>query len=121
MLWLYLHTILPIWLLPTSMTLLLVLLGLLLRKKALCWAGLVVLWLASTALIGNTAMRAAEDWQVRGPIEALPSSQASVERGSAWVLWYDCEYEYGTCLKTMYNEIGKGYKESSRSQKRLRH
>jgi len=37
-----------------------------------------VLWLASTALVGDTAMRAAEGWQVRVPIAALPSSQAIV-------------------------------------------
>jgi len=72
------HNILPVVLLPTGMTLLLVLLGLLLRTKALCWAGLVVLWLASTSLVGNTAMRAAEGWQVRVPVETLPSSQAIV-------------------------------------------
>ena len=37
-----------------------------------------MLWLASPALVGDTAMRAAEGWQVRVPIEALPSSQAIV-------------------------------------------
>ena len=78
MLMLYLHHILPIVLLPTGMTLLLVLLGLLPRTKVLCWAGLGVLWLASTALVGDTAMRAAEGWQVRMPMAALPSSQAIV-------------------------------------------
>jgi uncharacterized SAM-binding protein YcdF (DUF218 family) len=78
MLMLYLHKILPVFLLPTGMTLLVVSLGLLLRKKVLCWAGLVVLWLASTALVGDMAMRAAEGWQVRVPIAALPSSQAIV-------------------------------------------
>ncbi len=75
---LYLHTILPVLLLPTGMTFLLVLLGLVLRTKALCWAGLGVLWLASTSLVGDTAMRAAEGWQVRVPVAALPSSQAIV-------------------------------------------
>jgi len=55
LLMLSLHNILPVLLLPTGMTLLLVLLGLLLRTKVLCWAGLVVLWLASTALVGDMA------------------------------------------------------------------
>jgi len=73
-----LHNILPVLLLPTGLTFLVVVLGLLLRTKALCWVGLVVLWLASTSLVGNTAMRAAEGWQVRVPIAALPSSQAIV-------------------------------------------
>ena len=75
---LYLHRILPVLLLPTGITLLLVSLGLLLRKKVLCWAGLGVLWLASTHLVGDMAMRAAEGWQVRVPMAALPSSQAIV-------------------------------------------
>ena len=78
MLWLSLHTILPVVLLPTGMTLLLVLLGLLRRTKARGWAGLVVRWLASTSLVGDTTMRAAEGWPVRVPMAALPSSQAMV-------------------------------------------
>ena len=41
-----LHHILPVVLLPTGLTLLLVVLGLLLGLQALCWAGLGVLWLA---------------------------------------------------------------------------
>lgn len=65
-------------LLPTGMTLLWGLLGLLRRSRALCWAGLAVRWLASPALVGGMARRAAEGWQRRGPMDALASSQAIV-------------------------------------------
>jgi hypothetical protein len=61
------------------MTILLVSLGLILRKKALCWVGLVVLRLASTALVGDTAVRAAEGWQVRVPNEASPQQAAGYQ------------------------------------------
>ena len=48
---LYLHKILPVFLLPVGMTLLLVLAGLWLRRRALIWTGVAVLWLGSTPLL----------------------------------------------------------------------
>ena len=61
----YLHKILPVFLLPTGLTLELVLAGLLLRRKALIWAGVLVLWVGSTPLVSNLAMRAVEGWAMR--------------------------------------------------------
>ena len=55
----YLHKLLPALFLPIGLTTLLVVSGLLLRRRWLCWLGLAVLWLASTPLVGNAAMRTA--------------------------------------------------------------
>jgi uncharacterized SAM-binding protein YcdF (DUF218 family) len=74
----YLHKILPVFLLPTGITLLLVITGLVLRKRALCWIGIAVLWLASMPIVADAVMGAAEGWQVRQPISAAPASEAIV-------------------------------------------
>jgi len=74
----YLHQALPVFLLPTGVTLVLVVAGLMLRRRVPCWIGICILWLASTPLVGEMAMRAAEGWQVRQPISAAPESQAIV-------------------------------------------
>jgi uncharacterized SAM-binding protein YcdF (DUF218 family) len=74
----YLHKILPFFLLPTGVTLLLVVAGLLLRRRGLCWAGIAVLWLSTTPVVGNFLMRATEGGQIRQPIAAAPKAQAIV-------------------------------------------
>lgn len=74
----YFHKILPLFLLPAGLTLLLVLAGLLLRRKALIWAGVAVLWLGSTPLVSNFAMRAAEGWAVRDMAVNAPEADAIV-------------------------------------------
>lgn len=61
----YLHKILPMVLLPIGLTAILVVAGLLLQKRALIWIGLGLLLLASTPLVADNAMRAAEGWQTR--------------------------------------------------------
>ena len=63
---------------PTGITLLLVAAGLLFRRRALCWTGLVVLWLASTPLVSDEIMRAAEAWQTRRPLSTVPTAHAIV-------------------------------------------
>jgi uncharacterized SAM-binding protein YcdF (DUF218 family) len=62
----YLHKILPLFVLPVGITLLLVLTGLRLRRRALIWSGVAVLWLSSTPLISGLAVRTAEGWAERG-------------------------------------------------------
>ncbi len=62
---LYLHRLLPIFVLPVSITLMLILAGLLFRRRALIWAGLILLWICSTPLLGDLALRAAEGWAER--------------------------------------------------------
>ena len=74
----YVHKILPLFFLPTFLTLLLVVLGLALRRRFLCWAGVAILWLSSTPLASDALTRAAEGWRLRRPASSAPSAQAIV-------------------------------------------
>lgn len=100
----YLHKIIPLFLLPTGITVLLVLSGLILRRKALCWAGVILLWVSSTALVSKQFMRAAEGWQVRTPVSAMPVADAIVVLSAGRVQppgasdvseWTDADRFYG--------------------------
>ena len=69
----YLYKILPVFVLPVGITLLLVLAGLRLRRRALIWSGMAVLWLSSTPFISGLAVRTAE-----APVlHAMPSPRGS--------------------------------------------
>lgn len=74
----YVRTILPIFFLPLGLTLLLVLAGLLLRRRALIWAALAVLWLASTPIISALGFRAVEGWAERRLSTDVPLADAIV-------------------------------------------
>lgn len=74
----YLHKILPIIFLPSGITLLLVLAGLLLRRRSLIWLGLVVLWLSSTPAISNFMVRSVEGWTERSRAIDAPDADAIV-------------------------------------------
>jgi uncharacterized SAM-binding protein YcdF (DUF218 family) len=74
----YLHKIIPVFLMPTAISLLFVALGLILRRRALCWAGVLLLWLASAGLVSKAMMRAAEDWETRKAVSTMPAAQAIV-------------------------------------------
>jgi uncharacterized SAM-binding protein YcdF (DUF218 family) len=74
----YLHKILPIFLLPVSVTLLLVLAGLLFRRRALIWTAVVILWLSSTPLVSAFLVRAAEGWAERTPVTDASEADAIV-------------------------------------------
>jgi len=75
---LYLAKILPVFLLPAGASILLLLASLAFRKRALAIAGLLILWLSSTSVVGNAAMRAAEGWQTRIPVSSVPEARAIV-------------------------------------------
>jgi uncharacterized SAM-binding protein YcdF (DUF218 family) len=75
---LYLAKILPIFVLPTGVIILLLVLSLVLRRRALTMAALAVLWLSSTPLVSDALMRAAEGWQVRQPVASAPAADAIV-------------------------------------------
>ena len=75
---LYLAKILPIFVLPAGVIILLLVLSLALRRRALAVAALAVLWLSSTSLVGDALMRAAEGWQVRQPVASAPKAGAIV-------------------------------------------
>lgn len=100
----YLREIFPMFVMPTGITILLVVIGLVLRRRALCWMGIIVLWLASTSLVGHAIMRAAEGWQVRQPPSAMSVGQAIVVLSEGRVQppgdptvseWIDADRFYG--------------------------
>ncbi len=74
----YLDKILPVFFLPVGVAILLGLASLLFRKRALGVAAVLVLWLSSTPLVGDMAIRAAEGWQHRIPVQLVPQARAIV-------------------------------------------
>lgn len=73
-----LQVILSVFVLPTGLAIVLVAAGLVWRRRLLCWAGIAMLWIASTPLLGNAIVRAAEDWQVRQSAASMPVCDAIV-------------------------------------------
>ncbi len=74
----WLSKVLPAFVLPIGLTLLLVLAGLWTRRRALIWAGLAVLWLSSTPLLSNGLIRAVEGHAVRIQATDAPRADAIV-------------------------------------------
>lgn len=100
----YLHKILPVLLLPVGMTLLLVVAGLLLRRRGFIWLGLTVLWLSSTPLLSDFLVRAAEGWAERRQAVDVPHADAIVVLSGGRVIapgiaavseWGDANRFYG--------------------------
>lgn len=100
----YFHKILPFFLLPLGITLLLVFAGLMLRCRAFIWVGLAVLCLSSTPLVSHFMARSVEGWTERS--EAILASRADaivvlsggrdVAPGAAEVSeWSDADRFYG--------------------------
>lgn len=82
----YLHKILPFFLLPMGLTLLLVLSGMVLRRRVLCWLGIIVFWLAGMPFVANFAMRTVEGWQIRQPVAIFAEADAIVVLSGGRVL-----------------------------------
>jgi len=74
----YLNKILPAICLPIGLTMVLVGAGLILRKKVLCWTGLVVLLLLSTGFVSGKLMRWVEGVEVRSVIQDVKTADAIV-------------------------------------------
>ena len=74
----YLHKILPLFVLPIGITLFLVLAGLRFQRRGLIWGGVAVLWFSSMPAVGRLAVRTAEGWEVRGLPSDAPKADAIV-------------------------------------------
>lgn len=74
----YVAKILPALLLPVGVVIILLAAGLIFRRRGLLLSGLVVLWSASTPLVGDLTMRAAEGWQVPVDVASVPAADAIV-------------------------------------------
>jgi len=74
----YLHKILPVLALPTGLLLLLLLAGLLLRRRGLIWTALVLFWVCSTPLASDFLARALENGAERVAATSMPTADAIV-------------------------------------------
>ncbi len=74
----YLHKILPLFLLPTGLTLLLIGLGLALKRKKFIAAGLITLWGASTPILSDALMTWVESPYVRVAVHQVAPADAIV-------------------------------------------
>ena len=100
----YFLKILPVFLLPLGITLLLVLAGLLLRRRAIIWIGLAVLCLSSTPVVSHFMARSVEGWTERSQAIDAPRADAIVVLSSGRVVapgaaavseWGDANRFYG--------------------------
>ena len=74
----YLNKILPVICLPIGLTVVLVGVGLILRKRILCWIGLGLLLLMSTGFVSGKLMRWVEGVEDRSAIEDVKTAEAIV-------------------------------------------
>lgn len=74
----YLHKILPFFVLPLGLTFVLVVVGVVFRRRRFCIAGLALLWFSAMPITSNVVMRAVEDWEVRLSAEDMPEADAIV-------------------------------------------
>jgi uncharacterized SAM-binding protein YcdF (DUF218 family) len=100
----YLHKILPIFLLPLGITLLLVVAGLLLRRRAIICIGLAVLYLGSTSVVSQFMIQSVEGWAERSPSVDAPRADAIVVLSGGRIVapgvegvseWSDADRFYG--------------------------
>ncbi len=82
----YLHKILPFFVLPLGLTFILVAAGAVFRRRLFCIAGLLLLWLSAMPVTSDMVMRAVEGWEVRMSAEAIPEADAIVVLSSGRVL-----------------------------------
>lgn len=74
----YLYKVLPVFLLPVGIILLLVLAGLLLHRRMLIWVAIASLWLSSTPFVSHLMIRAVEGSTVRDPAIAALNADVIV-------------------------------------------
>ena len=74
----YLHKILPIFVLPIMLVIILILIGLIKNKKKLIYIAIGVLYIISTPIFSNNFFKLVEDSEYRKPISAIDSADAIV-------------------------------------------
>ena len=74
----YLHKLLPIFLLPLGATLVAVIVGLITGRKSIAWIGIAILWLSSLPLVSSRFIRMVEGGAVRQAIAEAPTADAIV-------------------------------------------
>jgi uncharacterized SAM-binding protein YcdF (DUF218 family) len=74
----YLHKILPIFVLPIMLVIILILIGLIMNKKKLIYIAIGVLYIISTPIFSNNFFKLVEGSEYRKPISAIDSADAIV-------------------------------------------
>jgi uncharacterized SAM-binding protein YcdF (DUF218 family) len=74
----YLHKILPIFVLPIMLIIIVILIGLLKNKKKLIYIAIGVLYIISTPIFSNNFFKLVEGSEYRKPISAIDSANAIV-------------------------------------------
>jgi uncharacterized SAM-binding protein YcdF (DUF218 family) len=100
----YLHKILPFFVLPLGLTFILIMDGVVFRRRLFCILGLLLLWVSAMPVTSDLMMRAVEGWQVRQSAEVMPKADAIIVLSSGRVLtpgdspvseWEDPDRFYG--------------------------
>ena len=78
---LYLHKILPIIFLPSGFIIVLILIGLLKRKRILIWLALILFYLFATPVVSESIFKYVEKGQIRKDIAKVPKADAIVVLG----------------------------------------
>lgn len=74
----YLRQILPLFVLPLGITLIVLLFGLWSRRRWMMWVGITILWVSSTPWVGGFAVRVAEGWAERSAPGDAPTADVIV-------------------------------------------
>ena len=74
----YLHKILPTFVLPIMLVILVILIGLIKKKKKLIYIAIGVLYILSTPIFSNNFFKLVEGSEYRKPISAIESADAIV-------------------------------------------
>ena len=101
----YLHKILPIFVLPIMLVIIGILIGLINNKKKLIYIAIGVLYIISTPIFSNNFFKLVEGSEYRAPISAIDSADAIVVlsgmlginevRDSTYVEWGDPDRFFG--------------------------
>jgi uncharacterized SAM-binding protein YcdF (DUF218 family) len=74
----YLKQMLLFFAMPLGIGGVIVLAGVVLRRRYLCVVGVVVIWVCAMPVTGNWFIRVVEEWTVRTPAESMPQADAIV-------------------------------------------
>jgi uncharacterized SAM-binding protein YcdF (DUF218 family) len=100
----YLHKILPFFVLPLGLCFILVLAGIVFSRRYLCMAGVLLLWIFAMPITSGWLMRAVEGWADRLPVHTMPKADAIVVLSGGRVLapgesavseWKDADRFFG--------------------------
>ena len=101
----YLHKIIPTFVLPIMLVIIVILIGLIKNKKKLIYIAIGVLYIISTPIFSNNFFKLVEDSEYRKPISTIDSADAIVVlsgmleinelRDSTYVEWGDPDRLFG--------------------------